>query len=96
MSEIAQSVGPLLFIDMATSRPGRAGVHPSAIPYADFVTTTTHKTLRGARGRPHPGKASMPRSRFPGLPGIQGGPLMHVIAAKAVCLGEALRPEFKE
>jgi len=73
-----------------------AGVHPSPIPYADFVTTTTHKTLRGPRGG-----LIMCTEKYAKeidsqvFPGVQGGPLMHVIAAKAVALGEALRPEFK-
>ena len=74
-----------------------AGLHPSPIPYADFVTTTTHKTLRGPRGgmilcREEYAK-QIDKAIFPG---IQGGPLMHIIAAKAVALGEALKPEFKE
>ena len=74
-----------------------AGVHPNPVPYADFVTTTTHKTLRGPRGglilcREEYAKA-IDKAIFPGT---QGGPLMHIIAAKAVCLGEALKPEFKE
>ena len=75
-----------------------AGVHPSPIPYADVVTTTTHKTLRGPRGglilanKEAAEKFNFNKAIFPG---IQGGPLMHVIAAKAVCFGEALKPEFK-
>lgn len=74
-----------------------AGQHPSPVPYADFVTTTTHKTLRGPRGgmimcREQYGKA-IDKAIFPGT---QGGPLMHVIAGKAVCFGEALKPEFKD
>ncbi len=98
MSEIAQSVGALLFIDMAhIAGLVAAGVHPSPVPYADFVTTTTHKTLRGPRGGLILAKAQYAKELdSQTFPGIQGGPLMHVIAAKAVCLGEALRPEFKE
>ncbi|MDD2708266.1 MAG: ribose 5-phosphate isomerase B [Verrucomicrobiae bacterium] len=96
MREIADSVGALLFVDMAhIAGLVAAGLHPSPVPHADFVTTTTHKTLRGPRGglilcREQYAKAidSMV------LPGIQGGPLMHVIAAKAVCFHEALQPAF--
>lgn len=74
-----------------------AGLHPSPVPYADIVTTTTHKTLRGPRG----GLILCKEELIPAInkaifPGNQGGPLMHVIAAKAVCFGEALKPEFKE
>ena len=94
---IADSVGAYLFIDMAhIAGLVAAAVHPSPIPYADFVTTTTHKTLRGPRGG-----LILCREKFAKeidsqvFPGVQGGPLMHVIAAKAVALGEALRPEFK-
>ena len=95
--EIADSVGALLFVDMAhIAGLVAAGVHPSPIPHSDFVSTTTHKTLRGPRGgavfcREQYAK-DLDRSLFPG---VQGGPLMHVIAAKAVAFGEALRPEFK-
>ena len=74
-----------------------AGLHPSPVPYADFVTTTTHKTLRGPRGGLILCKEEHAKLIDKAIfPGIQGGPLMHVIAAKAVCLGEALKPEFKE
>ena len=97
LRRIADSVGALLFIDMAhIAGLVAAGVHPSPVPYADFVTTTTHKTLRGPRG----GLVLCPEKYAKDIdsqvfPGVQGGPLMHVIAAKAVALGEALRPEFK-
>lgn len=97
LSEIARGVGAYLMVDMAhIAGLVAAGLHPSPIPYADVVTTTTHKTLRGPRGgmilcREQYGKA-IDKAIFPGT---QGGPLMHVIAAKAVCLGEALQPEFK-
>ena len=99
ISEIAKEVGAYLFVDMAhIAGLVAAGEHPSPLPYADVVTTTTHKTLRGPRG-------GMILSNNPELapkldkaifPGSQGGPLMHIIAAKAVALGEALRPEFKD
>jgi RpiB/LacA/LacB family sugar-phosphate isomerase len=97
LRKIANASGALLFIDMAhIAGLVAAGVHPSPIPYADFVTTTTHKTLRGPRGG-----LIMCTEKYAKdidsqvFPGVQGGPLMHVIAAKAVALGEALRPEFK-
>ena len=95
--EIADSVGAFFMVDMAhIAGLVAAGVHESPVPYADVVTTTTHKTLRGPRGgmilcREQYAKA-IDKAIFPGT---QGGPLMHVIAAKAVCFGEALRPEFK-
>ncbi|HEY4709824.1 MAG TPA: serine hydroxymethyltransferase [Candidatus Acidoferrales bacterium] len=98
MAQIAQSVGALLFVDMAhIAGLIAAGVHPSPVPYADFVATTTHKTLRGPRGglvlcREKYAK-DLDRSTFPG---IQGGPLMHIIAAKAVCLKEAAESGFAE
>jgi glycine hydroxymethyltransferase len=98
MAQIAQSVGALLFVDMAhIAGLVAAGVHPSPVPHADFVTTTTHKTLRGPRGglvlcREKYAK-DLDRTVFPG---DQGGPLMHVIAAKAVCLKEAAEPGFRE
>ena len=95
--EVADSVGATLMVDMAHFAGLVAGgVHPSPIPYADFVTTTTHKTLRGPRGGMILCKESWAKkvnSRI--FPGIQGGPLEHVIAAKAVAYGEALKPEFK-
>jgi glycine hydroxymethyltransferase len=98
MAEIARSVNALLFVDMAhIAGLVAAGVHPSPVPHADFVSTTTHKTLRGPRGglilcREKFAK-DLDRSTFPG---IQGGPLMHIIAAKAVCLKEAAEPGFRE
>ena len=97
LREIADSVGAYLMVDMAhIAGLVAAGEHPSPVPFADVVTTTTHKTLRGPRGgmilcREEYAKA-IDKAIFPG---IQGGPLMHIIAAKAVCLGEALRPEFR-
>jgi glycine/serine hydroxymethyltransferase len=97
LRQIADACGAYLFVDMAHIAGLIAvGLHPSPIPYADFVTTTTHKTLRGPRGG-----LILTREKYAKeidaqvFPGIQGGPLMHVIAAKAVALGEALRPEFK-
>ena len=74
-----------------------AGVHPSPVPYADFVTTTTHKTLRGPRGGFILCKEKYAKALDKNIfPGMQGGPLMHVIAAKAVCFKEALEPSFKD
>lgn len=95
--EIADEVGALLMVDMAhIAGLVVGGVHPSPVPYAHFVTTTTHKTLRGPRGGlimcPRDWAAKIDKAVFPG---IQGGPLMHIIAAKAVCFHEALKPEFK-
>ena len=97
--EIADEVGAILFVDMAhIAGLVAAGVHPSPVPYADIVTSTTHKTLRGPRGgiilstAAAAEKYNLNKAVFPG---IQGGPLEHVIAAKAVCFGEALKPEFK-
>lgn len=98
MSEIAKSVGAYLFVDMAhIAGLVAAGVHPSPVPYADFVTTTTHKSLRGPRGGIILCKQEYAK-KIDGrvFPGVQGGPLMHVIAAKAACFKEALRPEFKD
>jgi len=97
LRRIADSVGALLFVDMAhIAGLVAAGVHPSPIPHADFVTTTTHKTLRGPRGGLVFCKEKYAKEIDAQVfPGVQGGPLMHVIAAKAVALGEALRPEFK-
>lgn len=98
ISEIAKSVGAYFMVDMAhIAGLVAAGVHQNPVPYADFVTTTTHKTLRGPRGgmilcREEYAKA-IDKAIFPGT---QGGPLMHIIAGKAVCLGEALKPEFKQ
>ena len=97
-SEIAKEVGAYLMVDMAhIAGLVAAGVHPSPVPYADVTTTTTHKTLRGPRG----GLILTNDEEIAKLinkaifPGIQGGPLMHTITAKAVCFGEALKPEFK-
>ncbi|MBO5246439.1 MAG: serine hydroxymethyltransferase [Eubacterium sp.] len=98
--EIADEVGAILFVDMAhIAGLVAAGLHPSPLPYADVVTTTTHKTLRGPRGgmilcgkQETADKYKFNKAIFPG---IQGGPLMHVIAAKAVCFQEALDPSFK-
>lgn len=97
-SEIAKATGAYLLVDMAhIAGLVAAGVHPSPIPYADVVTTTTHKTLRGPRGGMilTNDEALAKRINSAVFPGSQGGPLMHVIAAKAVSFGEALRPEFK-
>ena len=98
--EIADEVGAYLMVDMAhIAGLVASGQHPSPIPYADVVTTTTHKTLRGPRGglilssAENAKKFNFNKAIFPG---VQGGPLMHVIAAKAVCFKEALQPEFKE
>ena len=98
MGEIARKVGAYLFVDMAhIAGLVAAGVHPNPVPHADFVTTTTHKSLRGPRGGVILCKAEHAKKIDSTVfPGIQGGPLMHVIAAKAVCFGEALKPEFKE
>ena len=97
--EIADACGAVLMVDMAhIAELVAAGVHPSPIPYADVVTTTTHKTLRGPRGgmilcnQEAAEKYNFNKAIFPG---IQGGPLMHVIAAKAICFKEALQPEFQ-
>ena len=97
MGEIARSVGAYLFADIAhIAGLVAAGVHPSPVPHADFVTTTTHKTLRGPRGGLILSKAIHAKALDSAVfPGNQGGPLMHVIAAKAVCFGECLKPEFK-
>ena len=98
MAEIAHSVGAYLMVDMAhIAGLVAAGLHPSPVPYADVVTTTTHKTLRGPRGGLILCKDEEFGQQFNKaiFPGIQGGPLMHVIAAKAVALKEALSPEFK-
>ena len=97
MGKIAREVGAFLFVDMAhIAGLVAAGVHPSPVPHADFVTTTTHKSLRGPRGGLILcGEQYAKKINSMVFPGVQGGPLMHVIAAKAVCLGEALRPNFK-
>ena len=99
LAEIAHKVGAYLMVDIAhIAGLVAAGLHPSPVPYVDVVTTTTHKTLRGPRGGMILCKDAEFGKQFNKavFPGIQGGPLMHVIAAKAVALGEALRPEFKE
>lgn len=97
-AEIANDVGALLFVDMAHyAGLVAAGLHPNPVPVADFVATTTHKTLRGPRAGIVLCKESFAKEVDRNVfPGIQGGPLMHVIAGKAVCFGEALRPEFKD
>jgi len=96
--EIADEVGAILMVDMAhIAGLVAAGVHPSPVPYADVVTTTTHKTLRGPRGGMILCKEQYAKQIDKAIfPGVQGGPLMHIIAAKAVALGEALKPEFVE
>lgn len=97
-AEIAKEVGAYLMVDMAhIAGLVAAGCHPSPMPYADVVTTTTHKTLRGPRGGLILTNDEELAKKFNKaiFPGIQGGPLMHTIAAKAVCFGEALKPEFK-
>ncbi len=99
LSEIAKSVGALFMVDMAhIAGLVAAGVHESPVPYADITTTTTHKTLRGPRGGLilTNDEALAKKINSAIFPGTQGGPLMHTIAAKAVCFGEALKPEFKE
>lgn len=98
IGEIAKKVGAIFFVDMAhIAGLVAAGLHISPVPYADVVTTTTHKTLRGPRGGLILAKAEHgPALNKAVFPGSQGGPLMHVIAAKAVCFGEALKDEFKE
>jgi len=98
MREIADSVGAYLFVDMAhIAGLVAGGVHPSPVPHAHFVTTTTHKSLRGPRGGLILCKAEFAK-KIDALvfPGVQGGPLMHVIAAKAICLQEALQPSFRD
>src|SRR5262249_50875227 len=96
ISRTARRVGAIFFTDIAhIAGLVAAGVHPSPVPHSDFVTTTTHKTLRGPRGgmvfcRTEQAK-DLDRAVFPG---VQGGPLMHIIAAKAVCLNEAAEPSF--
>ncbi len=98
ISDIAKEVGALFMVDMAhIAGLVAAGLHMSPVPYADIVTTTTHKTLRGPRGGLILCKEELAKAIDKAVfPGNQGGPLMHVIAAKAVCFGEALKPEFKE
>ena len=98
ISEIAKSVGAYFMVDMAhIAGLVAAGLHPSPVPYADVVTTTTHKTLRGPRGGMILCREELIKQINKAIfPGTQGGPLMHTIAAKAVCFKEALQPEFKE
>ena len=98
MAEIAHEVGAIFMVDMAHfAGLVAAGLHPNPVEYADIVTTTTHKTLRGPRGGMIMCKEEYAKAIDKSIfPGIQGGPLMHVIAAKAVAFGEALQPEFKE
>lgn len=98
IAEIAKAVGAYFMVDIAhIAGLVAAGIHPSPVPYADFVTTTTHKTLRGPRGGMIMCKAEYAAQIDKAIfPGIQGGPLMHIIAAKAVCFKEALSDEYKE
>ena len=98
IGQIAKKVNALFMVDMAhIAGLVAGGAHPSPVPYADVVTTTTHKTLRGPRGGLILAKAEYgPAINKAVFPGMQGGPLEHVIAGKAVCLREALQPEFKE
>ena len=98
ISKIAKKVGAYLMVDIAhIAGLVATGLHPSPVPYADFVTTTTHKTLRGPRGGMIMCKEEYAQKIDKAIfPGIQGGPLMHIIAAKAVCFKEALTPEYKE
>ncbi|WP_276771607.1 serine hydroxymethyltransferase [Veillonella seminalis] len=98
MADIAHEVGAIFMVDMAHfAGLVAAGLHPNPVEYADVVTTTTHKTLRGPRGGMILCKEQYAKAIDKAIfPGIQGGPLMHVIAAKAVAFGEALKPEFKE
>ena len=97
MAEIAREVGAIFFVDMAhIAGLVAAGLHPNPVPVADYVTTTVHKTLRGPRGGLILCTAERAKKVDSAVfPGLQGGPLMHVIAGKAVCFGEALRPDFK-
>ena len=97
MADVAHEVGAIFMVDMAHfAGLVAAGLHPNPVEYADIVTTTTHKTLRGPRGGMILCKEEYAKAIDKAVfPGIQGGPLMHVIAAKAVALGEALQPEFK-
>jgi len=96
-AEIAKEIGAIFMVDMAHfAGLAATGVYPSPVPHADVVTTTTHKTLRGPRGGMVLCRAQYAKDLDRALfPGVQGGPLMHVIAAKAVALGEALKPEFR-
>src|ERR1700723_1019279 len=98
IAQIAQAVGAIFFVDMAhIAGLVAAGIHPSPVPHADFVSTTTHKTLRGPRGGLVLCKTAFAKELDKlTFPGLQGGPLEHIIAAKAVCLREAAQPEFRE
>ncbi|WP_422925253.1 serine hydroxymethyltransferase [Singulisphaera sp. PoT] len=98
IAEIAKEVGATFFVDMAhIAGLVAGGLHPNPVPVADFVSTTTHKTLRGPRGGVVMCKQGWGKKLDSAVfPGLQGGPLMHVIAGKAVCFGEALRPDFKD
>jgi len=98
LGKIAKEVGAYMFVDMAhIAGLVAAGVHPSPVPHADFVTTTTHKSLRGPRGGVILCKQEFAKKIDAQVfPGVQGGPLMHVIAAKAICFGEALKPDFTD
>ncbi len=98
MGRVARESGAFLFVDIAhIAGLVAGGMHPNPVPHADFVTSTTHKSLRGPRGGIILCKAELAKKIDSQVfPGIQGGPLMHVIAAKAVCFGEALKPEFKD
>lgn len=98
IAKIAKEVGAIFWVDMAhIAGLVASGLHPSPVPYADVVTTTTHKTLRGPRGGLILCKEEYAKAIDKAIfPGTQGGPLMHIIAAKAVCFGEALKPEFME
>ena len=97
MADVAHEVDAIFMVDMAHfAGLVAAGLHPNPVEYADIVTTTTHKTLRGPRGGMILCKEKYAKAIDKAIfPGIQGGPLMHVIAAKAVAFGEALQPEFK-
>lgn len=98
LADIAHEVGAMLMVDMAhIAGLVAAGLHPSPVPHADIVTTTTHKTLRGPRGGMIMCKEQYAKAIDKAVfPGTQGGPLMHIISGKAVALGEALKPEFRE
>jgi len=95
-AKVARDIGAVFMVDMAHyAGLIAAGVYPSPIPHADVITSTTHKTLRGPRRRPDPDEAAPGEADHSAVfPGLQGGPLMHVIAAKAVAFKEALAPEF--
>ena len=97
IAAVAKEVGAYFMVDMAhIAGLVAAGLHPNPVPYADVVTTTTHKTLRGPRGGMILCREALAKQIDKAIfPGTQGGPLMHIIAAKAVCFGEALKPEFK-